>query len=69
MGDAEGVAGRRTGEKLLSSVVTGLGEVNVGMFWHDCKNLRRCWRSPYDRLLTHPVLRADYHSHPARHEK
>ena len=29
----------------------------------------RCARFPYDRLLTNPVLRADYRTHPRRHER
>ena len=32
----------------------------LGLFWMECKRLRRCGRSPYDRLLNNPVLRADY---------
>ena len=36
----------------------------LGMFWRDCKCERRCGRPPYDRLLAHPVLRADYRCHP-----
>ena len=38
----------------------GLGAGNVGSFWDNCKSRRPCGRTPYDRLLTHPVLRADY---------
>ena len=34
----------------------------VGAFWRDCKGKRKCNRSPYDRLLDNPVLRADYHA-------
>ena len=34
--------------------------VSLGGFWHDCKSRKRCGRSGYDRLLTNPVLRADY---------
>ena len=41
----------------------GLGEVKIGMFWNDCKTGRRCGRPPYDRLLTNPILRADYRCH------
>ena len=29
-------------------------------FWMDCKSKRRCGRAPYDRLLSNPMLRADY---------
>ena len=47
----------------------GLGEVNVGMFWDDCKCKRRCGRKPYNRLLVNPVLRADYRSHAQRHKR
>ena len=36
------------------------GGGRLGWFWRDCKILRRCGRPPYDRLLTNPVLRADY---------
>ena len=32
----------------------------IGWFWGTCKGDRRCGRPPYDRLLAHPVLRADY---------
>ena len=32
-------------------------------------NGRRCANSPYDRLLTNPVLRADYRTHPAWYER
>ena len=36
--------------------------INPGTFWMHCKDLRRCGRLPhrYGRLLTNPVLRADY---------
>ena len=36
------------------------GGTKLGIFWMGCKNNRRCGRPPYDRLLTNPVLRADY---------
>ena len=36
------------------------GGPRVGMFWAHCKSRRKCGRSPYDRLLTSPVLRTDY---------
>ena len=40
---------------------TGLpGGGKLGWFWGNCKNERKCGRSPYDRLLTNPVLKADY---------
>ena len=39
------------------------GGPKIGGFWACCKIERRCGRPPYDRLLTHPVLRADYHYH------
>ena len=41
----------------------GLGKVNVGAFWHDCKCKGMFRRPPYDRLLGNPVLRADYCTH------
>ena len=41
----------------------GMGVIKVGQFWRDCKCVRRCVRAPYDRLLTNPVLRADYRTH------
>ena len=42
------------------------GGGGVGWFWKDCKGLRRCNKSPYDRLLTNPVLRADYRATTTR---
>ena len=36
------------------------GGSRLGLFWMDCKDRRLCGRPPYDRLLTNPVLRADY---------
>ena len=36
------------------------GETKLGTFWRNCKCERRCGKPPYDRLLTNPVLRADY---------
>ena len=36
------------------------GGATLGQFWANCKYAKRCTRSPYDRLLTNPVLRADY---------
>ena len=38
------------------------GGSRIGLYWVECKRRRRCGRPPYDRLLTHPVLRADYRS-------
>ena len=38
------------------------GGSRLGNFWDHCKSERRCSKPPYDRLLTNPVLRADYHS-------
>ena len=40
------------------------GGAKLGRFWGDCKSLKRCAKAPYNRLLTNPVLRADYRSHP-----
>ena len=34
--------------------------VRVGGFWHNCKSRQKCTKAPYDRLLSNPVLRADY---------
>ena len=31
-----------------------------GWFWTECKKWRRCEVLPYDRLLSNPVLKADY---------
>lgn len=36
------------------------GGGKLGKFWHNCKSRGRCVRPPYDRLLSNPVLRADY---------
>ena len=44
------------------------GGPKVGTFWMDCKNRRKCGRPPYDRLLAHPVLRADYRNSTATRE-
>ena len=41
------------------------GRGKLGRFWHNCKTRRKCGRPPYDRLLTNPVLRADYHTNLA----
>ena len=39
------------------------GGGKLGQFWDNCKRLMRCGRSPYDRLLSNSVLRADYRCH------
>ena len=36
------------------------GGAKLGMFWSGCKSKKRCAKFPYDRLLTNPVLKADY---------
>ena len=36
------------------------GGIRLGKFWINCKSQKRCAKPPYDRLLTNPVLRADY---------
>ncbi len=36
------------------------GGARLGRFWAHCKWERRCTKPPYDRLLTNPVLKADY---------
>ena len=36
------------------------GGSKLGIFWSNCKSRKRCSQSPYDRLLSNPVLRADY---------
>ena len=36
------------------------GGVRLGSFWDACKSKKRFARPPFDRLLTIPVLRADY---------
>ena len=36
------------------------GGGKLGMFWNNCKTQKKCGRLPYARLLTNPVLRADY---------
>ena len=51
---------QRAPRQMDKAELPGLGEVNVGKFWINCKSRRRCGRPPYDRLLTNPVLRADY---------
>ena len=45
-----------------AELLTGQGEVKVGIFWRNCKDRRRCGRPHYDRMLINPVLRADYRS-------
>ena len=47
-----------------SALLPGGGK--LGWFWNNCKRLMLCGRPPYDRLLTHPVLRADYRTHLPR---
>ena len=32
----------------------------VGIFWVNCKIGRKCMKSPYERLLSNPVLAEDY---------
>ena len=39
------------------------GGGKLGLFWRNCKRWMKCGRPPYDRLLTNPVLRADYRAH------
>ncbi len=41
------------------------GVTRLGMFWNCCQTTKRCTKPPYDRLLTNPVLKADYRSHPS----
>ena len=36
------------------------GGSKLGNFWVVCKREKRCMRSPCERLLLNPVLRADY---------
>ena len=36
------------------------GGAKLGRFWAHCKSAKRCAYPHYDRLLTNPVLRADY---------
>ena len=52
----------RTAPKLDEATPSG-GGPRVGRFWHNCKSSSKCVRAPYDRLLTNPVLRADYRTH------
>ena len=42
------------------------GGAKLGRFWDNCKSQKRCVKSPYDRLLANPVLKADYvyYRHP-----
>ena len=40
------------------------GGGKLGEFWKKCKSEKRCERTPYDRLLTNPLLKADYHPPP-----
>ena len=51
--------GREKAPRFADTTVLPGGN-NFGVFWQDCKSRRRCGRSPYDRLLINPVLRADY---------
>ena len=44
------------------------GGGKLGAFWMQCKNKRRCDKSAYARLLTNPVLKADYHAITAARE-
>ena len=44
------------------------GGGKIGYFWAHCKSERKCGRPPYDRLLTNPVLRADYRIIPTVRE-
>ena len=53
---------KRTDEMRMPGAGGGL---RVGPFWDHCKYESRCRRSPYDRLLNNPVLRADYPGHAA----
>ena len=45
------------------------GGARLGTFWAHCKSKKKCTKPRYDWLLTNPVLRADYRTHPARHER
>ena len=48
------------------AVLPGGGK--LGRFWDWCKQKKLCRRSPYDRLLTNPVLRTDYRTTTAARE-
>ena len=39
------------------------GGPKVGRFWNACKCERKCGRPPYDKLLSIPILKADYRIH------
>ena len=43
------------------------GGAKLGKFWDNCKSRQMCAYPPYDRLLAHPVLRADYRT--PQHER
>ena len=53
--------------KARDAMILGGGS-RLGKFWTICKSRKRCARSPYDQLLTNPVLRADYRTHTAARE-
>ena len=36
------------------------GKSSKGWFWANCKSENRCYKAPYDRLLTNTVIRADW---------
>ena len=36
------------------------GGTKLGPFWRSCKRRKNCKKVPYDKLLTNPVLKADY---------
>ena len=36
------------------------GGAMLGGFWRDCKSRKKCKNHPYTRLLTSPILKADY---------
>ena len=40
----------------------------LGIFWSNCKWKRKCSEDPHNRLLTNPVLKADYRT-TSRHER
>ena len=53
------MTGRKEAPKVKNATkLPGGGK--LGKFCDNCKTMRRCARSPYDRLLGNPILRMDY---------
>ncbi len=61
--------GRDAAPKMREAAERLSSGTNIGRFWNNCKSERRCRMRPYERLLTNPVLRADYRITVPRHER